>query len=632
MVDIIVQFVVLLGLASVLPRPSSDANAWLGARVALAGYCVVILLFLGSVLGGIALSTLTWMLTAIGCLAALFAVIRWLRSGKSIAEATRALAHPVCVFSIVFVLVSGARGGISYQPYLGDELASWLNLTRQIFLADRYWSPEMDYSLPSYSNGWPLLLAAASSIYSSFAEAHAVPTIFFLHLGLIGFTFDYLLYRAAQDAAGNALAAYLLAWLGCLLLLAAEVTFLLLPTDLLSEHPVTYTYAICFLIAILGMETRASPTRLAFYLGIVVAAGYLFKVSILAAAPALALIVLAAVWRSLREDGASDWRDLIILRAVRLLAITFVPVACLVIIWHFASTGDQLSASFGNVEHGDWGLLVSARGGALLTRMADALLTYGTAFKLPLTLVAITVALVALATRYAVVTLAFAVYFAATVAGLYVYYIYRTLGIETGYLESYQRFMMVPIRILHYIGLVLLVAFAIRAAGRSHAFLRPSAVPALALVAVIGMGWQVHALDRSLVDVAERPYQDQTNVRAVITFKTRIAQLIEEIGRRGLERPTVGVIDSQGYDVAWSVASYYSLKTERGGHYRYFVPERAGAPAASSAYDVLWPVSFNENEHKVLRTLIDACGYDVPPEHVFLFKAGASYDCVPFRS
>lgn len=383
MIDILCQFGVLLGIALWLPAPAAS-RPWLGARFALAGYLVVIYLFIGNVALGLPLSVLTWIILAVGLAGSVSAL---LRPGRR--PSTRDLAHPIFVLTALFFAVVASRGGMAYQAYLGDETASWLNLTKQIYLADHYYSDLMDYHLPSYTDGWPLALAATSSVYSNYDDAHAISFQFFMHLGVIAFVYDIVRNWISDTHPRDERTSTLTAWIAIAVFLAGEVTWRLLPTDLLIEQPMLYAYVTCFLVAIVGEDRSVPARRLFFYWGVVLCAGYLFKVSILAIGPTIALFVLNIVWRDMRADAQPTL--LTFANARRLCAaatLTFAPLAVAMVIWMALSPGDIMGSSVGSVHASNLVLLFSADGWIVTRRMLAELGDYSLHYKLPLTLVA----------------------------------------------------------------------------------------------------------------------------------------------------------------------------------------------------------------------------------------------------
>jgi hypothetical protein len=630
MIDILCQFGVLLGVAAWLPAPAAS-KSWLGARFALAGYFVVIYLFVGNVALGLPLSVLTWAGLAIGLAALLAALLRPDRR-----PAIRDLAHPIFVLTALFLAVAASLGGIAYQPYLGDETASWLNLTKQIYLADHYHSDLMDYHLPSYTNGWPLLLAAASSVYASYNDAHAVPLQFFMHLGVLAFIYDIVCDWVSETRPNDEPTAILTAWMVVVVFLAGEITWRLLPTDLLIEQPMLYAYAACFLIAIVGQGRGVPTVRLCGYWGVVLCAGYLFKVSMLAIAPTIGLFVLAAVWRDIQTDARPGLLTALNIRRLCTAGVwAFAPLAIAMTIWLAASPGDLLGSSVGPVQVSNLALLLSADGWWVTLRMLEELRDYGLRYKLPLTVIAgIGVFYAAWAMRWRAALFGFFIFAAGTWAGLYLYYLFREPLVTRGYLESFPRFAILPIRLFHLIGFLALTYAAVRIVLARVGFIANSATLRLCLRGVIGIGliWQVREVARATEDMTDRRHQNPANIQTLMRYKAHLGQIEREVARLGQDTPKLAIFDPRN-DVAMTTALYYSLKTRSElamNSYRSYKPIRVYSVEGLAAYDMLWPVGANEFEAaRIADYLTDpACATGLK-DRILLRVDGGRFSCLP---
>jgi len=629
MIDIICQFGVLLGIALWLPAPAASGH-WLGARFMLAGYIFVLYLFLGNVVVGLPVSGLTWVGLAAG-LAGLIAALA--RPNRAVS--VRDLTHPIFLLTVLFFAVVAVRGEVAYQPYLGDETASWLNLSKQIYLADHYRSDLMDYHLPNYVNGWPLLVAATSSIYSSYDDAHAIPLLFFMHLGGIAFIYDIVRSWASDVRPRDVAAATLTGWIAVVVLLAGEITWRLLPTDLLIEQPMLYAYVACFLIAIAGQDLSAPARRLFIYWGIVLGAGYLFKVSMLAIAPTVALFVLTVLWRDIRSNGASGSTTRSNLRRLcEAGVLTFVPLAVVMAVWTAASPGDMMGSSVGQVPASNLALLFSADGWTVTLRMLEELREFCLRYKLPLTLVTGAAMLsAAWSARWRTVLIGFVAFVAATWAGLYLYYLFREPFLTRGYLESFPRFAILPLRIFHLIGFMALTYAALRIALPRMELVSKRTAVRIGLIGIIGIGlaWQIRQVTRSAEDMADRRYQSADLIQTLMRYKAGLLRIQDDIARLGLDAPRLAIFDPRG-DVATTTALYYSLKTQREStprSYRYFKPVRVSSLDRLASFDMVWPIGANESETaRIIDLLSDpACAARLK-DHILLRVVGERLDCL----
>lgn len=633
MIDIIGQFCIMLGIALWLPAPVAG-RSWLGARFTLAGYVAVIYLFVGNVLLSLPVSALSWLGVVAGTTGLVIKLCR-----ATTRPSRGDLVHPLFVFTALFFTIALVRGGLGYQPYLGDELSSWLNLSRQIYLADQYWSSLTEYPYPSYTDGWPLVIAAANSVYGEYSDAHAVPFGFFLHLGIVAFTYDLVCAWSAKARSANTptfdTTDILVAWCIILMFLAGEVTWRLLPTDLLIEQPLLYCYAACFLIALAASDESTSPYRLAAYFGLTLTAGYLFKVSMLAMAPTVGIFTVAI----LSSNPALSRKGLMGVfgapkRMIAALVLTFGPTAAAIAIWTFAAPGgDQVSASVGNVTGSNWTLLFSSDGWAVTRGMLAALSDYCTNYKVALTSLGLVVLLIAVAQqRWRPAIIGFVVFCTATWFGLYLYYLYREPWLVRGVLESFPRFVILPLRILHFVGLLILTSWALRFALPYLSARRSSRI-GLAVLVAAGIAWQTYQIVRSASDIADRRYQDPGLIAKLQEFRSDLAAITAEIDRRTPAPIRVGVIDQNGYGLAMTSAVYYSLKTRRdtvGSSYRDFTPQPVLSADQFDRVDLLWPVSLDQTMAAALARSVDdpACAAALT-DYILRKTHDARFICLP---
>ena len=150
----VLVFFSLLGMAGWLPGLTRARRDWLGFRFLMAVFFIPLVLYVGNVILSIPLSAIVYLFVAcsgVGLAANVF------RNWKNRGETLNLALHPVWIFSILLFGVAVFRVGIDYLPYPGDEVASWLKISRQIYLADAYWSDRVIYHLapiPTAGRSW----------------------------------------------------------------------------------------------------------------------------------------------------------------------------------------------------------------------------------------------------------------------------------------------------------------------------------------------------------------------------------------------------------------------------------------------------------------------------------------------
>jgi hypothetical protein len=143
-------FVLIWGLGAWLPTPTDARQDWLGFSFLVGWLTLVVALYIGTVLLGLALSTTLVMLIGVSVAGVLNQAYRNGLNWRGYAAQFR---HPLWVLFFLVLGVGLVNGGFIYLPMPGDETASWLRLARQIFLVDAYWSDKVDYHLGAYTDG-----------------------------------------------------------------------------------------------------------------------------------------------------------------------------------------------------------------------------------------------------------------------------------------------------------------------------------------------------------------------------------------------------------------------------------------------------------------------------------------------
>jgi hypothetical protein len=268
--------------------------------------------------------------------------------------------------------------------------------------------------------------------------------------------------------------------------------------------------------------------------------------------------------------------------------------------------------------------------------MISALWDYVSSYKVSLTigatLAALTAAAVSAQWRY--ILIGFAVFFLATWAGLYPYYMVRQPVLMMGYLESFARFLNLPLRIWHLIGALALTAAIIRFdLPRVFSFLPKTAYRAAIGVAIAaGLLWQTRAVVRAADDMTDRRHQDVALITKLDRYDADLVRIVGEIERREMATPNLGVIDQKGYDTALTSAIYYSLKSHRasaGTSYRHFLPAAVHTADQIAKFDIVWPVTLDaETTAKIAATVDDPACAATPTDYILVKADSARFICL----
>lgn len=285
------------GLGLIVPGRRSDDGAVAGLRFVVGISFLLIALYVFGVLLSLSMRNTV-------AVAAALAACGWIRAARGPKAASRldAIAHPALVLPLLGLVVVLANGGVGYVPYLIDEFTNWIGVSRLIHWAGSYDAIRETVHLPGYTPGWRLLLAAPWQVTGHIDLGLSAAAPFVLHVAVLALIYDMVVLVLRRDA--ELPAARLYGWLALLLLLASEAMGRLWTYEMLTEQPQIYLLSAAGLLL---LRAELVPTaRLVSYCaaGFVLAAGFLLKNAIAAAAPGAALVALLPLFerrRPLRE-------------------------------------------------------------------------------------------------------------------------------------------------------------------------------------------------------------------------------------------------------------------------------------------------------------------------------------------
>ena len=357
------------------------------------------------------------------------------------------------------------------------------------------------------------------------------------------------------------------------------------PHRLLIDRPLLYAFLGVFLLALVGQYEGTNRLLIAGYIGLVFAAGYLLKVSMIAVGLPLGVVWLSFLWREFGVETSptmlSRWANRRLWRrAIYMALLMLIPFTAVFIVWSVRRTGNSCLATAGDFLGGDLLVFATPQGLSLLDRMLDAFLAYAGNFKLALSLFALLTLALALASRRTLPVILSAVIFAAVyVLALFYGYAFCLGGIDTTYLESFQRFIRLPIRVGHFMSFLLAGLAVLYFLGRNRTpgeriLRRPAGRISLIGIVVLGLVWQVHQIDRSVAAVGDRKstYPEVAAVhRTMAAHSERLRAILR--ARKLVGAP--GYMIAQGtYGVEYDAANYYAIQTRRGGKYFHYVLRR----------------------------------------------------------
>jgi hypothetical protein len=321
--------VTAIGLGGWIP------GAGLGTRAFVAWALLPLILFIANAVFSIPLYFAGWIVVAfagLGYLNLAFERRRQL-THRPQRELALFLLHPVVTLSVLAGCLAIAGGVNSYEPIEWDELSNWLNVTRQMFVADTVWRQDMSFSNPGYTSGWYLAMLFPNLPFTEFREirslaAGAVGTIVFF-----GLVYDVISHNIAVSAKRTWATAMAGAWLGTATILIVS-NDLLIPKNTLIEGFQIQLTAAPFLLVLLFRSSLTRNYMMILAAGMCFAAGYFLKVAGMVTLSALPFLVLFLSWNALREHR--DWGRFV----VSFLYLS-IPTLLVFILWKVFGTPAQ---------------------------------------------------------------------------------------------------------------------------------------------------------------------------------------------------------------------------------------------------------------------------------------------------
>jgi hypothetical protein len=377
------------------------------------------------------------------------------------------------------------------------------------------------------------------------------------------------------------------------------------------EKPLLYAFLGGFLVAWAGQYKEFDSTRIAAFTGVIAAAGYLLKITMLVFGPAMGVLWLSIYWRGYRQDraageGAGLFEFSRIRQGLVSAALMLLPLIAVAVSWTNYRVGSHCFAS-------PIGHFFETAAGADQRWQAVFILVY----------------MVALHSAY--------------------YNCFSPFG-ETG-LQSFQRYFRPNMRLGHFFAPIIATFFLLQYLGRREKFIEwisSNRIKWLSLAAIaVLLVLQIGSLNRSLADTATRDQQSPFVRAAILEMKRDSDALVKLISAKGLSNPKVSIISQGGNDVAFNLGSYFGIKSKRNGEYFHYTPVRPfswtpGAPRFGvnvtnrrrlaewwRAVDIIWPVNTDDWIREVLSDVAADAECTARPEQFFLFRTSAGgFECI----
>lgn len=586
------------GLGLLVPRQAQMNSP--GLRFAAGAVLLIIAIYACAVVFALSLGM------SVAAIAAL-AALGWGRAALGFDRDALASAatHPAFLLPLLGIAAVWAHGGIGYAPYLIDEFTNWIGVSRIIHWAGSYEAVRETLYLPGYTPGWRLLPLMPWQITGNMEFGWSAAAPFVLHVAVLALVYDLIVEALQRDSRLPAWMCRLAGWLVFLLILTAEAMGRLWTSEMLVEQPQIYLLSAALLLLLRAEMAAGARHALHWAAGAALAAGFLLKNAVAAAAPGALLVAVTPLFNRKRPLGARVQESVLI--GAALLA----PLAAALLSWNAIAPPDGCLASPLSVL--STGIPPTYDPADLARRFGAAVGAYLLAYKLPVTIAAaIGIALGAYVGFFRGTLLWFG-FTSAYFAALYWYHLTCFGDYYYQELNSIPRFTRVPLQAFHALGLVLLIVAPLRLGIARHSqglpIARSAAIAACAALTLVLGAWQLRQTYRSVVDLSSRAYQIVDPRIAEMRDATAFVRL--HAGRDLPARPRLAILgQGQDGDVR-GYAVYFALQPAPQGPTPLFdVHGRTSwAPVASNvwqttatvedvirelaAVDILWPVSLD---------------------------------------
>ncbi len=627
-----------LGLGGLLPAISSADPVALGYR-AFTGFCLALfLLYVGTVVFGLGVDISVFAIVGLAVAGAgRLAVVVGRENGLM-----RLLVHPVFLLVVGIFTVAQIQGEIGYHPYGFDTYANWLIRAKKFWLADGLLGTLTPDGGSGYVPGWHLMLLFTAPIFQAFDSLFAIAAPIAIHVVLLAVVYDVVVHWWRVELGGKARDAAVVGWAFILLALAGEAAWTLVPTVILAEIPLFYTLIGVFALASMYWHRGSSRPAVTLALGLAIAAHYLIKKSGLAGIPVGLGLVFAGHALN-RSRGAIP-----IGRAAVYVLTAAVPAIVAVVGWKLAGVGSTKCVdSIGSLMFsGDHYATVTGRLLPLARDLVAAISNYASGYKLPLSgiaLAGVVAGLFEARTRWiSVGVIAYGIVcFAA------IYFAYLLCGENfASYLSSLQRYLQVPVRLLHFIGpfILFMVVTRIWSERAGIELSRPMFVLGMLFVVAAGV-YQGVAVDRQLTELRDKNLGSEFGLRHQY-FNRQIPGDVEDLvyiaKKYEIDRPRVLMVYAFGEIIPFAIAKYGVLARTRDGlpsdpsMERFQIEDGRYAHRKAidyvNGFDIIWPLDDSAWLRSALSKRVEDPECVNDPTRYYFVKAGNAglrFRCVP---
>jgi hypothetical protein len=636
----------LFGTAIIVGIGIWFSGAGYGFAFFLGCVCLPLILFLGNTIVGIPLLWVTWAIIIF----AASGYVRFIYQLNKVGNPNwrNILPHPLFVFTGILLIFGTVMNYTPYLPWSFDEFSTWGSWAKQIFVADTFWREDMVNIYRTYPKGWPMVVAFAQFPFTTYEEYRGIALLGLFHIAVLALFYDVIRLILERDSNCSQTASSFISWTIILLLVSAEASWKLLPPSLLIERPVMYWSLGLFAVSLLAWNSEKYQPFVLFGIGLTLASALTLKTPTSSLAIPVSIIGFVYWKRQIKLGTLASST----LSLARIMIYLFLPFLITAGLWIAHSTNDKVPIGFEIYFDQE----IFDRFLSLTLLLKNAFVEYLSLYKPPLT----GFGLIGLISAFwfpqqRVVAIALLTYVAIGWLGIWPLYMFNIFGNEVEPLPSFQRYVRLPLRMIHYFGLAFLAVNLFHFfQSKNLAFIKllfkeKIMIGVCSFAIIFLISFQLWTVKQSYLDMGLRVFGSTTTdlMRAdnIRKFRIQSESLKKIIRTLNLSIPEILLISQGGDGFAQRMARYFSIGNLRNDNLHiYRVSKRwswgkekknqwmqkisdENFRKIISQAKLVWPYNLDPWSTNILSSLIDDKNCRRKLTNYFLVKINNKFQC-----
>ena len=529
-ISILIVLMTSLGLGSLLPLKS------LGARVIVGSAMTTLLLLTLNIFTKQQFSNLVLMILIIS----IFGIVKFIFSIKKNSRVL-ILLHPIFILPMIFIIFILISENISYQSIDWDEFSSWLYWTKELYLADTLLLNDMKWQSLKYPQGWPISLSFPQFFFENFDPLRSLSVPLIWNIATLGvvydFTFAYLKKNKWQSDKLIITVCYLL----ILFLLSLEVTGTLVAKTFLIELPQVYLLVSIFTLVMIIENDTENDFWVVLSIGLLLALAVMIKISMIAAVISVLFPIVFLLFGKSKGINLNKR-----IRSISIyLIILILPSLLIMAFWSQISISEQ-----GQLSNLSFSYDFDTSTLDLLSRIVSRTCEYVILWKFPITIFAFIILVYCLLfSEFKLIIFGIIIFCLFYSFGILQLYAFRFGAYEVGELQSLERYLRLPLSLIHFLGITLFVILTVRKLSSQNIFRSKKSFKVIVkfsiLTSLIGIfSYQLVAIDIALFEIQSRtnnstgvPNTRLSTNNFIFEARKEINALLDRSGLKTLQEP-----------------------------------------------------------------------------------------------